>query len=102
MSASDIPDDVQEDVPPNPASGWLERVNDPDGAHRRRMASSKLGFGIFLISATLVAIIGLSVLQFLVSGVAGVTMNGAIDTLKLIATTALGFVFARSVGRGEE
>lgn len=95
-------DDAVEDIPPQrAASTALLEVDDSDQAHQRKMDWSKLHFGIIVISVMLVGIIGLSLCQYYLPGVEGQSLNGAIDTLKLIGTIALGFVFGRVAGRGD-
>lgn len=100
----EIPDDAQEDVPfaGSPSSALVE-VKDPDGEHRRKMDWSKLGFGKNLIYAAIAGIVALSLIQaYIPSAVEGQSLDSAIDTLKLITTIALGFVFGRAVGRSED
>lgn len=81
--------------------GSLEEVHDPDGDHRRRMDLSKLTFAIKLIAWALIGIVGLSAAQTYIPALGEPSLAPAIDTLKLIATTALGFVFGRSLGKGD-
>jgi len=96
-----IPDRADQEYPPDEAPGRRQEVSDPEGDHRRDMDKSKLNFAIKLVAGSLVTLVLLEVLEQYVAGISGQSLSGAVDTLKLIATTALGFVFGRTLGKGE-
>ncbi|MHC2184548.1 hypothetical protein ACVLV4_000172 [Rathayibacter agropyri] len=99
-----VPDGAREDVPsitaPAP-QGRYQEVNDPEGRHRRRMDSSKLRFAFWLVTLSLTALLGIEIADSYAPAPEGRNMSGAADVFKLIATTALGFIFGRTLGRGE-
>lgn len=111
----DIPEGATQDLPPGSAEGdssWrnshhatekVDRVHDPDGDHRRGMDKEKLKFARYLIFICVGAVIVLSLIQFffqhLFSEIS--SLSPAIDMAKLLATTALGFVFGRTLNSRE-
>ena len=98
--SSRIPDDVSEDIPfGGPPDARAVPMQDPAGEHRRGMDKVKLTFSISLITGCLVVYVGLSILQYWMQArfTDAAPLTSAMDLLKLIATTALGFVFARTI-----
>lgn len=104
-----IPRHAPVDVPPggeaakSPAATASQvEVKDPEGNHRRGMERSKLRFAFALTASCTAAAVGIGLLEyFLPSPESGRTLTGIIDLLKLLATTALGYVFGRSLSKGE-
>jgi len=74
---------------------------DPEGDHRRGMDRDKLKFAFWLVGSCGVLAVTLAVIDFYVDPASGANLSGIIDMLKLVATTALGFVFGRSLGKGD-
>ncbi|WP_415293092.1 hypothetical protein [Clavibacter tessellarius] len=111
MTSPTIPDEADQDIPlgqpagkrqsTGEARGKRKLVTDPEAKHRRDMDKSKLRFAIWLVTASLGVLVVLELIEQFSVGTEGQTLAGAIDTLKLIATTALGFVFGRTLGRGD-
>lgn len=93
----EVPADALEDIPPAGEEKYVEE-KDPGAAHQRELDRSKLRFGQWLIFSCLGVVVILSGVQYGLQDVfeGDVSMNPAIDLVKLIATTALGFVFART------
>lgn len=93
-----VPDTANEDVPPE-GEDALVPVKYPDGEHRRDMDRIKIKFATRLIGACVGAVVLLSGLQYGLQVFLPETdaLNPAIDLTKLLATTALGFVFGRTL-----
>ncbi|WP_146082320.1 hypothetical protein [Rathayibacter sp. AY1C5] len=100
-----VPAGAREDEPSGTGSvaqGQYKQVSDPEAKHRRAMDLSKLRFAFWLVGLSLVALLGLEIADSYVPAPEGAgDLSGAADVFKLIATTALGFIFGRSLGRGE-
>lgn len=98
-----VPDDADQDVPPE-GEVETQKVDDPDSEHRRTMDRTKLHFGMWLIGSCLSLVVVLSGVQFLLQEKLddASALTNALDVLKLVATTALGFVFGRTVDAAEK
>lgn len=97
-----IPEDATEDKPTD-GSDALTAVDDPQGEWDREVGKTKLRFAIGFVIGCTGAAVALTLVQFffqhwfpLSAGLA----NG-IDLMKLLATTALGFVFGRTLDRND-
>lgn len=97
-----IPDNANEDVPRYGAGAVVPTGPDPEGDHRRKIDGKKVKFAFRLITGSLAAAIGLTLIQAIWFQNVPNQFNGMIDLLKLVGTTALGFVFGRSLGQGEK
>jgi len=100
---SPIPDSASEDIPPasvgNPEA--TKPLKDPEGDHRRGMDRTKLKFAIIFASVTAAGAVVLALVEYFSPGFGGKS-SGVLasmgDTLKLLATTSLGFIFGRTLG----
>jgi len=103
MTLSDIPDDADVDIPPDQDVRRVQE-KDPAAAHRRLVDRLKLHFATRLILGCLLAVVLLSGAQYALQGVLPEVgeLAAAIDWIKLVATTALGFVFGRSFEQRDE
>lgn len=105
----EIPKGQQVDEPPGSgvesvqgAKAPAVPVDDPEKKHRRELEKSKLKFAIILTAACTSAAVVVGVLEyFLPSPDAVRTLTGTTDLLKLLATTALGFIFGRSLSKSD-
>lgn len=98
----DIPDSADEDVPPDGGGSVVPAPPDPDGDHRRTMDGWKVKFAFWLIGCCLGLAIILTLVETFFRPPELNEFGGMIDLLKLVGTTALGFVFGRSLGQGEK
>ncbi|GGO59190.1 hypothetical protein GCM10010910_01570 [Microbacterium nanhaiense] len=91
----EVPLDAEVDVPPNEV-GTLEQEKDPDGTHWRFLDRWKHKFAFLLIAACMVWIVFFALIDHIWPR-DGMTFSATSDTLKIIATTAMGFVFGQAV-----
>lgn len=104
-----IPRREPQDVPPGGggaearfSTARQRAVADPEGDHRRELEKSKLRFAIRLTAGCTVAAVAVGMVEyFWPSGDPSATLTSVGDLLKLLATTALGFVFGRSLSKSE-
>ena len=98
-----VPDNATVDEPPEQERGPIVPApDDPEEAkHRRGMDRVKLKFAFWLIGVSVGLAAAMSVVQAYLPPVGNGGLGGIVDMLKLIATTALGFVFGRTLGRGD-
>jgi hypothetical protein len=97
-----IPDNAGEDLPRDGAGAVEPAPPDPEGEHRRTMDGWKVKFAFWLISGCLIFAIVLTVAEEIFFRGEPSEFGGLVDLLKLVGTTALGFVFGRSLGQGEK
>lgn len=62
----------------------------------------KVRFAFWLIGSCLVVAVGLTTIDIYLRPEGSDGFGGMVDLLKLVGTTALGFVFGRSLGQGEK
>ena len=99
-----IPESITEDVPPQDVEkGTVESVQDPQHEHERKIELSKLSFAKILVFSSLIVFVGVVLLdRYVPPGKGAAPLTGLTDMLKLIATTAIGYVFGRSVVNGKD
>jgi hypothetical protein len=97
-----IPENATEDKP-NDGSDALTAVDDPQGEWDREVGKTKLRFAIGFVIGCTGAAVALTLVQFFFQHwfpLSGGLATG-IDLMKLLATTALGFVFGRTLDRND-
>lgn len=95
-----IPDDAEEDRRPNPPidtspSRVVPVPDTPDKRHRRKLEKAKIRFAKWLIWVTLGIMVAIGAVSLWKTTE---TIDALMDTVKTIATIALGFVFGRISG----
>lgn len=99
-SEPSVPGNVQQDPATHPAQQQPPPQAQPQN-HGQWLDGLKFGFGKLLIGWSLAAVVGLCIVQFVWgSPDRDGTLTPAIELLKLVTTTALGFVFAKSQDLG--
>lgn len=79
-----------------------QEVEDPEGNHRRELEKSKLKFAIALTASCTAVAVAVGVVEYFIpSPDAARTLTSTADLLKLLATTALGFIFGRSLSKSD-
>ena len=97
-----VPDDAVEDLPPEGSSSGANQafveVKDPEGDHRRSQDQAKLKFAIRLVGVCIAVVIVLTGVQYGLQAALNdsTQIESAIDWLKILATTGLGFIFGRA------
>ena len=95
-----IPDDAEEDRRPNPPidtspSRVVPVPDTPGKRHRRKLEKAKIRFAKWLIWVTLGIMVAIGAVSLWKTTE---TIDALMDTVKTIATIALGFVFGRISG----
>ena len=100
---SAIPDNADQDIPPDGEEPRIPET-DPAAEHARRIDWIKLSFATKLIAGCVIAVVVLSGAQYGLQSVLpdGAELPAAIDWIKLVASTALGYVFGRSFEQRDE
>lgn len=99
-----VPSNAGEDLPPEGSiQGSPIPVDDPNAKHRRKVEISKLNFAYWLIAVSIILVVIFAAADRMWPPRDGAEPLSTItDLLKLIATTAIGYVFGRSVSGKDE
>jgi len=98
-----IPNSAQTDVPPpgDSSSFLVDTPPDPHGDHNRWVDKFKLTFAVWVVLASFIVVVGLSLTQFILQKqLESAALDSAIDWAKSVATIALGFALGRSFEEG--
>lgn len=78
-------------------------LEDPQAKHERDLERRRLIFGFWLVGLTVLGAVALSVLEYFLPGYEeGSSLSSAVSLMQAMATTALGFVFGRTLPRNGE
>lgn len=103
----DVPDGANEEIPPEELShkgkgiedsGAMERVEDPEGKHRRDLEKLRLNYAMLILAVSALMVMLLIVADALLWETAErreINLANIADFFKLTGTTALGFILGK-------